>query len=205
MTGALSSDVPHDLVELGRIVSAYGVQGWIKIQPYSSQAEVLLQCKNWWLKEPAPLAGGAGSFAPVRRVGVQAARPHGATLVARLDSAPDRNAAERLKGHTVWVPRSLFPAEDPDEFYWVDLIGCQLYGQSEGGAAFIGQVVSVSDNGAHAVLHVARAHLNEQGEVLLLKNQKGRNIEVLVPFVEAHVHTVDIAAKRLESNWPADF
>lgn len=205
MADTLTGDLPLDLIELGRIVSAYGVQGWVKIQPHSSQAEALLQCKDWWLKAPAPLTGGAGAFSPVRKAAVLGVRPHGATVVARLDASPDRNTAEALKGHTVWVPRSLFPDEEEDEFYWVDLIGCLLYGQAEDGPALIGQVVSVSDNGAHAVLHVARARLNEQGEVVFLQNQKGRNIEVLVPFVRAHVHTVDIAAKRLDSDWPADF
>ncbi|HUH87390.1 MAG TPA: ribosome maturation factor RimM [Pusillimonas sp.] len=204
MTDTQSGELPHDLIELGRIVAAYGVQGWVKIQPHSS-AEVLQQCKNWWLKAPAPLTGGAGAFAPARKVQVLAVRPHGATLVAQLDAAPDRNAAEALKGHTISVPRSQFPPEDEDEVYWVDLIGCLLYGQADNTPALIGQVVEVSDNGAHAVLHVARARLDEHGQVVLLQNQKGRNIEVLVPFVQAHVHTVDIAAKRLDSDWPVEF
>lgn len=206
MTGAYSGDPPQDLIELGRIVSAYGVQGWVKIQPHSSRAEVLLQCKDWWLKAPVPLAGGAGAFALPRRAEVAAARPQGSTVVARIDAAPDRNAAEALKGHTVWVSRSLFPSEDDDEYYWVDLIGCRLYGQAQdGGQELIGEVASVSDNGAHAVLHVARARVDADGGITVLQNQKGRPIEVLVPFVQAHVHTVDIAAKRLESDWPADF
>lgn len=203
MTGAHPDDPPQDLIELGRVVSAYGVQGWVKVQPHSSQAEVLLQSKDWWLKAPVPPLGGAGAFA--RRAGVQAARPQGSTVVARLDLAPDRNAAEALKGHTVWVPRSLFPPEDEGEYYWVDLIGCRLYGQKDGEPELIGEVAEVSDNGAHAVLHVARGHVDASGEFSLLLNQKGRRIEVLVPFVRAHVHTVDIAAKRLDSDWPADF
>lgn len=205
MTDTQSVDSPHDLIELGRIVSAYGVQGWVKIQPHSSQAEVLLQSKDWWLKAPVPPAGGAGAFAPFRRAAVQAARPQGSTVVARLDLSPDRNAAEALKGHTVWASRSQFPPEEEDEYYWVDLIGCRLYGQKDGQPELIGQVVDVSDNGAHAVLHVARGRLDGNGEIALLQNEKGRRIEVLVPFVSAHVHTVDIAAKRLESDWPVDF
>src|SRR5690606_33570992 len=175
MTDTQSGDSPHDLIELGRIVSAYGVQGWVKIQPHSSRAEVLLQSKDWWLKAPVPLTGGAGAFAPPRPAKVMAARPQGLTVVARLDAAPDRNAAEALKGHTVWVSRALFPSEDDDEYYWVDLIGCQLFGEADGRQQLIGQVVNVSDNGAHALLHVARARIEEDGQVTLLKNQKGRN------------------------------
>ena len=199
------SEQAQDLIELGRIVSAYGVQGWVKIQPHSVQAEVLLQSKSWSLKAPVPLAGGAGAFAPFRVAKVLASRPQGSTVVARIDLAPDRNAAEALKGHTVWVSRSMFPPEEDGEVYWVDLIGCHLFGQRDGQQTLIGEVVEVSDNGAHAVLHVARGQLDDQGQIVLMQNQKGRHIEVLVPFVHAHVHTVDIAAKRLESDWPADF
>lgn len=206
MTGAYSEGPPQDLIELGRIVSAYGVRGWIKIQPHSSQAEVLLQTSDWWLKAPVPQIGGAGAFAPPRKAKVLASRPHSATVVASLDLAPDRNAAEALKGHTIWVSRAQFPPEDPDEYYWVDLIGCVLYGHdSDGSPALIGKVFNVSDNGVHAVLHVARAQLEADGSLTLLQNQKGRHIETLVPFVRAHVHTVDIAGKRLDSDWPVDF
>lgn len=205
MTDTHNNEAPHDLIELGRIVSAYGVRGWIKIQPHSAQAEVLLQCKDWWIKAPAPRTGGAGAFAPVRKASVRSARPHSSTVVAQLDSIPDRTAAEALKGHTIWVSRSQFPAENDDEFYWADLIGCRLYGQADKGPALLGQVVDVSDNGAHAVLHVARGRLDDQDQMVFDQDQKGRNIEVLVPFVRAHVHTVDIQGKRLDSDWPLDF
>lgn len=205
MTDIHNNDTPHDLIELGRVVSAYGVRGWVKIQPHSSQAEVLLQCKQWWLKAPASRIGGAGALAPARKLPVLSSRRHGSTVVAQLDGILDRTVAETLKGHTIWVPRGEFPAANEDEVYWADLIGCRLYGQSEDKPALIGQVVNVSDNGAHAVLHVARGHIDEQDQVILQKDQKGRSIEVLVPFVRAHVHTVDIDAKRLDSDWPLDF
>jgi 16S rRNA processing protein RimM len=110
-----------------------------------------------------------------------------------------------MKGHTVWVPRSDFPSADDDEYYWIDLIGCRLYGELDGQPALIGQVADVIDNGAHALLRVHRASVNADGELVLMQNEKGRAIEVLVPFVNALVHTVDIANKRLDSNWPVEF
>src|SRR5690606_16268790 len=113
------------------IVSAYGVRGWIKVQPHSPEAEALLHCKDWWLKAPAPQIRGAGAFVPARKAPVRSARRHGSTVVAQLEGISDRTEAETLKAHTVWVSRAQFPSEDEDEVYWVDLIGCRLYGQSE--------------------------------------------------------------------------
>ena len=193
---------PADLVELGRIISAYGVRGWVKVQPYSAGGEVLLAAKTWWLKAPLPV-GRQGAFSAAAPASVLASRPQGAAIVAQLDSIPDREAAEALKGHTVWVPRADFPTSDADEYYWVDLVGCQFFGEQDGRSVLMGQVAEVLDNGAHAILRIARLAESEDGLKPVL-TAKGRQAEVLVPFVRAHVHTVDIANKRLESNWPAE-
>ncbi|NYT61334.1 ribosome maturation factor RimM [Alcaligenaceae bacterium] len=198
------AEAPADLVELGRIASAYGVRGWVKIQPHSSRAQVLLAAKTWWLKAPAPV-GSAGVLPSAFPMAVQACRPQGATLVAQFLAISDRDQAEAMKGHTVWVPRADFPSADDDEYYWVDLIDCLLYGDQDGQPALIGKVVGVVDNGAHALLRVARATASVSGDLALMHNDKGHVIEVLVPFVSAHVHTVDLVNKRLESNWPVEF
>ena len=195
---------PPDLVELGHIVSAYGIQGWIKVQPYSTHAEVLLNAKEWWLKAPVPVQG-AGAFSCATPYNVVASRPQGATIVAQLKQVPDRTAAESMKGHTVWAARSSFPKASADEYYWVDLIGCRLFGQHEGQSTLIGEIIEVFDNGAHAVLRVARGSVDEQGQFIALKDEKGRTVDMLVPFVTAHILSVDIDRRRLESNWPLDF
>ncbi|MCC2595326.1 ribosome maturation factor RimM [Pusillimonas sp. MFBS29] len=199
----LPSKTPADLVELGRIVSAYGVRGWIKVQPHASNSQVLLAAKTWWLKAPAPKEG-LGALPLAAAAQVVASRPHGSTVVAQLESVTDRDVAEAMKGHTVWVPRTDFPPADDDEYYWVDLIGCRLFGERDGASRLIGQVVDVLDNGAHAVLKVARAELSAEDELVFLQTAKGKPLEVLVPFVAAHVHTVDLDARRLDSNWPVE-
>ncbi|NYT81720.1 ribosome maturation factor RimM [Alcaligenaceae bacterium] len=196
--------MPEDLVELGRIVAAYGVRGLIKVQPHSADAEALLAAKTWWLRAPLPV-GRQGALPLAKPYQVVSARPHADTVVAQLESLSDRNLAEALKGHTVWVPRSEFPAAEDDEFYWIDLVGCQLFGEHEGDPRLIGVVTGIIDNGAHAVLQVECRVQSDQGELVPVLTEKGKIREVLVPFVAAHVHTVDLQRKRLESNWPVEF
>ncbi|MBF6617357.1 ribosome maturation factor RimM [Pollutimonas thiosulfatoxidans] len=202
-SAAAPAQAPADLVELGRVVSAYGVRGWIKIQPHSSK-DGLLAAQTWWLKAPAP-RGESGALPLAFPVQVKQSRPQGTTVVAEIDVVADRDQAEAMKGHTVWVPRADFPPADSDEYYWVDLIGCRLYGDLEGQSALIGVVQDVIDNGAHAVLRVQRKTESEQGELSPVLNDKDKPLEVLVPFVAAHVHGVDLEAKRLDSNWPVAF
>lgn len=198
-----SSKAPEDLVELGRISGAYGIKGWVRIRPYSPDSDTLLDARQWWLKPPAPQPG-AGVFASARLVSVANSRVHGDVLVARLDSMDDRDQAEALKGWTVWVSRSDFPQLETDEYYWVDLVGCRLYGDDHGQSVLIGQVAGVMDNGAHGILRVARGHAAADGEIEYLVDAKGRRLEALVPFVAAHIHTVDLENKQLFSNWPID-
>ncbi|HRL21632.1 MAG TPA: ribosome maturation factor RimM [Alcaligenes sp.] len=193
---------PDDLVELGRIVSAYGVRGWVKVQPHSMQTKALLNAKTWWIKAPRP-GSQAGVFASIPSRNVVSARQHGATIVAQFEGMDDRDLAQAMKGQTVWVSRAEFPQADDNEFYWVDLLGCQFWGEQDGQPQPIGEVVEVLDNGAHAILAVHRGLWNPEGIFMPQLDDKGRPLEELVPFVQAIVHTVDLPARLLHSHWPA--
>ncbi|MNQ36567.1 Ribosome maturation factor RimM [compost metagenome] len=124
-------------------------------------------------------------------------------MVAQLAGIADRDQAEAMRGYSVQAPRGSFPAPEEDEYYWVDLIGCALYTSANGEPALIGVVDEVLDNGAHAVLKVLRQKVGAEGPEPIL-NAKGRPAEMLVPFVRAHIHAVDLAARRIDSDWPAD-
>lgn len=193
---AAAGPVPADLVELGRVVGAYGLRGWIKVEPYSAQSDVLLRARNWWLRRDGAEAEPA---APVR---ILASRTQGTAVVAHLEGCNDRDQAAVMRGCRVWVSRAAFPAPDTDEYYWVDLIGCRLYGLDGERPVLLGRVTDVADNGAHAVLQVLRLSDDDDPQPLL--DAKGREQEVLVPFVGAYVQNVDLSARRIDTDWPVE-
>lgn len=205
MPDAAHAAVPGDLVELGRINGAYGVKGWVKVQPHSAQADVLRKASGWWLTRLAPeKARGVVASAPQEYKVVQA-RPQGASVVAQLAGITDRDQAEALRGLAVQVSRSQFPATADDEYYWVDLIGCAFYTNAEGEPARVGIVEEVFDNGAHAILRVVLQRAPAPGgEPEPRRDAKGRPLEILVPFVGAHILAVDLSARRIDSNWPTE-
>jgi len=50
--GAVAQDIadavaPKDLVELGVLRGAYGLQGWSHVQPHSGDAQVLRLARQW--------------------------------------------------------------------------------------------------------------------------------------------------------------
>jgi 16S rRNA processing protein RimM len=134
------------------------------------------------------------------------AREQGDGIVATVQDLDDRDVAESLKGARIWVSRASFPTPDEGEFYWVDLIGCQVF--SEGKK--MGVVQEVLDNGAHAILRVERFVVSpdlppdSDATPIPMLDAKGRPQEVLVPFVAAHVQDVDILKRRIETDWPFD-
>ncbi|MFZ4711306.1 MAG: ribosome maturation factor RimM, partial [Zwartia sp.] len=79
--------------------------------------------------------------------------------------------------------------------------GCQVFGED----GLLGVVHEVVDNGAHALLKVHRQQAQEGADPLALLDAKGKQQETLGPFVAAHVQHVDIAARRIDTDWPVDF
>lgn len=186
-----TDDLPDDLIEVGYVGAAYGIRGWIKVQPHAENATALLHARRWWLL-PAPQAGLLANAAPTGPVAVKIAqsREHSGTVVAQAAGVSDRNVAEALKGRRVWIRRQDFPAPDENEFYWVDLIGCAV--QNEQGES-LGEVSGLIDNGAHQILQVSYAAPD------------GKPGERLIPFVDVYLRTVDIAGKRIVVDWGLDF
>lgn len=49
---AYTDKLPDDLIEVGYIGAAYGIRGWIKVQPHADDAGALLHARRWWLLKP---------------------------------------------------------------------------------------------------------------------------------------------------------
>ena len=173
--------IPDDLVLVGHVTGAYGIQGWVRIRPYSSDGDALLSAKTWWLDKPE-----------LHDIEMLQSKLHNDEVVARLMGVSGREAAEALKGATVQIRRSHFPALDNDEFYWVDLIGLAVVNER---GEHLGVVGDLMDNGAHPILRV---------EQPVAEGQKPAP-ELLIPFVDQFVKTVDQAARLITVDWEADY
>ncbi|MFT4070191.1 ribosome maturation factor RimM [Paraburkholderia sp.] len=178
---------PADAIEVGAIVDAYGLKGWVKVSAHSDAGQggdALLSAKRWWL-----LKGQERSSAPSLQ-----AKTHSDSVVAHLGGVADRDAALALRGSRVYISRSEFPALEADEFYWVDLIGLDVVNLA---GLNLGKVVGMIDNGVQSVLRVEYPATDKNGKPIAG--------ERLIPFVGVYVKTVDQAAKRIVVDWDADY
>lgn len=191
LPGLSAATLPPDAVEVGRLQEAWGIKGWLRLHAHSADPKVLLHAKRWYLTPPqGRYARGFDAFAGVVSVQVADIKTHADGLVAQLAEVPDRNAAEALKGASVLVARSDFPpSSNPDEFYWVDLIGLRVVNRE---GLDLGVVHDLLPTGPHSVLCIEYP----SGD---------KTLERMIPFVSVYVDGVDLAGRCITVDWQPDY
>jgi 16S rRNA processing protein RimM len=160
---------------LGRIGAPHGVRGEVKLWPFTADPLAIAQYGE------LTTADGMRSFE------VEALRPAGNCMVARLKGIRDRDAAEALRNLELFVPRDRLPViESTDEFYYADLVGLPAFdpqGQT------LGTVLAVHNFGA--------------GDLLELKPSEGGNT-VFVPLTDQAVPEIDVVGRRVVIDYEID-
>lgn len=189
-----TSPLPDDAVELGRFLDAWGVKGWVHIQPHSADTRALFESQDWYLLPPEARFGrGFSAFAGPVHVRVAEIKVHSDSIVARLEGMADRNGAESLKGARIHVPRSAFPPAEDGEYYWVDLIGLQVFNRE---GVHLGVVRDLMPTGPTSVLVMEYTETVDGVE---------KTAERMVPFVGAYIDDVDLKARRITADWGVDY
>ncbi|WP_235533714.1 MULTISPECIES: ribosome maturation factor RimM [unclassified Roseateles] len=171
---------------MGRILDAWGIKGGLKVQAYSADAAALFSAKRWYLKSTGPKPAQM-------MLDLKSVREQGEGIVATAEGVDDRNAAEALRGHEIFVPRSEFPRTPDGEYYWVDLIGLDVINRE---LQPLGRVIGLIDTGPHAVLRILPPGVEEPAKP---------DQERLIPFVGAFVDDVNLETRQIRVDWGLDF
>ena len=124
-------------VELGRVLGAFGIKGWIRLHSHTAPPDGILRYKRW-------LVSG-------REWKVLEGHAQGGSVVASLEGLADRDAAAALRGATIEVPRASLPKAKRGEFYWADVLGSEVVSTA---GAKLGTLNGVTSNGAQDVMVV---------------------------------------------------
>lgn len=149
-------------------MAAHGIRGEVKVYSSVDQKTHLSAGRQVLLEPPGKEASCYN---------ICSARPVKKTLCIGFEGVSDRNAAEALIGSSLFMQRRDLPAPEPDEWYWCDLIGLEVYDSKEG---FIGRVDSMIETGAN--------------DVFVVKN---KGAERLVPVIEPVVESIDPQAGQI--------
>jgi 16S rRNA processing protein RimM len=157
-----------DRICVAQIGAAHGIRGEVRLRSFTEEPMAVTAY--------GPLESEDGT----RRFTIEALRPAKDHFVARLAGVADRDAAEKLVNIKLYVSRDkLPPIEDGETFYHADLVG--LAAVTPDGAP-LGTVTAILNFGA--------------GDLVEIKPQSGGE-PLMVPFTEAAVPEIDIAAGRM--------
>jgi 16S rRNA processing protein RimM len=126
---------------MGRVLGAFGVQGWIRVKPYTETPGALGEFARWVVRSPEGWS----------EVAVEEFELHAKGPVARLAGCADRTAAERLRGVEIAVPRAALGEAEKGTLYQVDLLGLEV--RDEQGRV-LGEVDGFLETGGASVMVV---------------------------------------------------
>ena len=81
------------------------------------------------------------------------ARPHKRNYLVGLKGVNDRNQAQALSGSRIVINRSELPVLEDDTFYWVDLIGMDVYTLPDRYLGQIKEIIPTGGNDVYVVRH----------------------------------------------------
>ncbi len=195
-------------IEIGTIVSAQGLQGEVRVYPNTDFPERFLETGERWIlspgqPEPKPVELLGGRYIPSKGL-----------YVIELAGIEDREQAETLRDSKLLVPQTDRPHLEENEFYLLDLIGLEVFDQSQG--EVIGEVVSLVQAGNDLLevklnkpLTTAETEASPPPAVHPSRRKKHssqrkppRPPMVLIPFVAEIVPVVDLEKGRIEITPP---
>lgn len=167
---------------VGKLGSTYGIRGWLRIYSSTEQTESIFDYQPWFLKIK-------GQWQPIE---LESWRHHSQDLIVKLKNVDDREAAQLLANIEIGVDLSVFPKLEEGDYYWHDLIGCQVVNLQ---SYHMGTVSEMMETGSNDVL-VVRA---------TTKDAFGKQ-ERLIPFLYKQVvKRVDLTTKTIEVDWDPGF
>jgi 16S rRNA processing protein RimM len=161
-----------DLVLVGAIAGAFGVQGEVRLRSFTAEPDAIVDYAPFFHGDGRP-ALTPTSWRPVK---------DGIAVIA--EEVKTREDAMALRNTKLFVPRSVLPPADEDEFYHIDLVGLSVEAL----------------NGAP--LGAVKAVIAGAQDLLEIENTPGAKSSWFLPFTKALVPIVDLAGKRLVAEVP---
>jgi 16S rRNA processing protein RimM len=139
------------LLEIGRIVRSHGLTGRVKVLSYLESTAVLQALSGVYVGR------NVSETVLFPLVSVQMGKD---SFILKLCGIEDKDAAERLRGYSVWMPSEKMLKLPEGEYYWREVIGLQVLTEED---LILGRIEAVFPTGSNDV-YVCRG---EGREILL--------------------------------------
>jgi len=156
---------------VGTIASTFGNRGDLKIYPFITPPEILLELRSIFIEDSS---GNKQEFTVLR------SKKHKNIFIFTLEGVDTMNVAEDLRGLSIYVPGLDFKELKKNEYFYHDLEGLDAYSES---GDLIGKVDHIIKSG---------------NDILVIKDENGK--ETMVPFVDELVPEVNLKEKTITVN-----
>ncbi|MCC8378887.1 ribosome maturation factor RimM [Xenorhabdus sp. PB30.3] len=173
---------PVDPIVLGKLGSAYGIRGWLRVFSSTEQAEDIFEYQPWFIQR-------SGQW---QHVELETWKYHNQDLIIKIKGVDDRDAANLFTNSEIVVDSSQLPELEDGDYYWKDLTGCQVINTA---GYNLGIVQDMMETGSNDVM-VIKANLKDAFGIK----------ERLIPFLDGQViKKVDLATNTIEVDWDPSF
>lgn len=158
-----------DLISLGYITRAHGLDGTVHLHLHNPQGETLFEIDFLLFKRE-----GEKRF---RKTGIRLFREHSDGFLLQLEGVNHRDQAEALRRTEIFVQRDQLPPLKDGEYYFFQLEGFPVYNTQD---ELLGHVLQVQEAPAQNLLVIQTAHG-----------------EAMIPIVPTLVPSIDTKARRI--------
>ncbi|MBV53825.1 MAG: ribosome maturation factor RimM [Coxiellaceae bacterium] len=160
---------------LGRIGAPQGIHGWLRITSHTSPPTNILNYTTWQIKRGQAWS----SLSP------EETKTQGNKLLVKLPDCDSPEVAKQWTNTLIAIYQNELPKLPEDEFYWSDLINCQVV-TSEG--VLLGNVTQLLETGAN--------------DVLIIQGNEQRH---LVPYTDDTIQHIDLSNQLITVQWDPNF
>lgn len=145
MSDRVEFDAQH--LQLGYVAGAHGVRGGLKIKLFNPGSTAIDVGVSLVLRLP----DGPPRALVVSQVSIASGA---GVLRVWFEGVDDREAADALRAHELWIDRTNLPELAQDEYYLADLVGLEVVREQDGASESLGRITGVTSNTAQDLLCV---------------------------------------------------
>lgn len=158
-----------DYIYVGKIVNTHGIKGEVRIVSDSDfKDERFSKGSKLFIKDNKEM----------KELTVNSHRVHKKFDLVTFLGYNNINDIIDYKGKQLYINKEDLTDLDEDEFYYHDLVGCEVYTEDE----YVGKISGIMETGANDVWRIKR------------ENDK----DLLIPYIDSVVKSVDIENKKVE-------
>ena len=154
--------------EVGQIVNTFGVKGFVKVNPFTDDAERFEELKTVYICKKDGMQKGE----------IQEVKYHKNMVLLKIKGIDDMNEAEKVKGLYLKIDRKDAKKLPKDTYFIADLIGLDVYSDEN---KYLGKVEDIFSTGAN--------------DVYVVKNDEGK--QILLPSIPEVLKTIDLENEKI--------